>query len=101
LPLKGYERMRRWPATAKRCAASTGRRFPASIWWQPSPTTTRVVVAEAETVGKGHEVAGAPAVLAALPARLLAGRVVTGEALLATRALGRQLVRKGGPSSSS
>jgi len=62
---------------------------------------TRVVLAQAETAGKGHELAGVPAVLAALPARLLAGRVVTGAALLATRARCRQLVRKGGTSSSS
>ena len=61
----------------------------------------RVVLAQAETRGKGHELAGVQAVLAALPARLLAGRVVTGDALLATRALCRQIVRKGGTSSSS
>ncbi|SRR5712691_6389991 len=57
---------------------------------------TRVVLAEAETLGKGHELAGVQAVLAALPGRLLSGRVVTGDALLANRALCRQLVRKGG-----
>jgi hypothetical protein len=57
---------------------------------------TRVVLAQAETMGKGHELAGVQAVLAALPSRLLAGRVVTGDALLATRALCRQLVQKGG-----
>jgi hypothetical protein len=34
-------------------------------------------------------------VLAALPAQLLSGRVVTGDALLANRALCRQMVRKG------
>lgn len=62
---------------------------------------TRVVLAEAETVGKGHELAGVQAVLAALPARLLSGRVVTGDALLASRGLCRQIVRKGGSSSSS
>jgi hypothetical protein len=62
---------------------------------------SRVVLAQTETVGTGHELAGVQAVLAALPARLLAGRVVTGDALLATRALCRQLVRKGGTSSSS
>lgn len=62
---------------------------------------TRVVLAEAETVGKGHELAGVQAVLAALPGRLLSGRVVTGDALLATRALCRQIVRKGGTISSS
>jgi DDE family transposase len=62
---------------------------------------TRVVLAEAETLGKGHELAGVQAVLAALPARLLAGRVVTGDALLASRALCRQIVRKGGTISSS
>src|SRR5262249_36376614 len=62
---------------------------------------TRGVLAEAETVGKGHEVAGVQAVLAAWPGRRLAGRVVTGDALLATRALCRQIVRKGGTSSSS
>jgi DDE family transposase len=62
---------------------------------------TRVVLAQAETVGKGHELAGVQAVLAALPGRLLAGRVVTGDALLAQRALCRQIVRKGGTISSS
>lgn len=62
---------------------------------------TRVVLAQAETVGKGHELAGVEAVLAALPAGLLAGRVVTGDALLATRALCRRIVRKGGTISSS
>jgi hypothetical protein len=62
---------------------------------------TRLVLAEAETRGQGHEVAGVEAVLTALPARLLSGRVVTGDALLASRALCRELVRKGGTSSSS
>jgi DDE_Tnp_1-associated/Transposase DDE domain len=57
---------------------------------------TRLVLGEAETSGKGHELAGVQAVLAALPARLLSGRVVTGDALLANRALCRQIVRKGG-----
>jgi hypothetical protein len=61
---------------------------------------TRVVLAQAETGGKGHELAGVAVVLAAVPARLLAGRVVTGDALLATRALCRQLVQKGGTISS-
>lgn len=61
---------------------------------------TRVVLAQAETAGKGHELAGVQAVLAQLPTRLLAGRVVTGDALLATRALCRQIVRKGGTISS-
>lgn len=61
---------------------------------------TRVVLAQAETVGTGHELAGAQAVLAQLPARLLAGRVVTGDALLAQRALCRQIIQKGGTISS-
>lgn len=61
---------------------------------------TRVVLGEVATAGKGHELAGVQAVLAQLPARLLAGRVVTGDALLATRALCRQIVRKGGTISS-
>jgi hypothetical protein len=38
----------------------------------------RIVLAEAETVGKGHELAGVQAVLAAVPGRLLSGRAVTG-----------------------
>ena len=54
---------------------------------------TRIVLAEAATAGKGHELAGVQAVLAALPERLLGGRVVTGDALLASRALCRQIVR--------
>lgn len=63
---------------------------------------TCVVLAQAETVGKGgHELAGVQAVLAALPGRLLSGRVITRDALLAQRALCRQLVRKGGITSSS
>jgi len=57
---------------------------------------TRVVLAQAETLGKGHELEGVQAVLAALPARLLSGRAVTGDALLAARGLCRQIVRKGG-----
>lgn len=61
----------------------------------------RVVLAQAETVGKGHELAGVQAVLAALPQRLLSGRVVTGDALLAQRALCQQIVQKGGTISSS
>jgi DDE_Tnp_1-associated len=61
---------------------------------------TRVALVQAATVGKGHELAGVQAVLAALPTRLLAGRVVTGDALLASRALCQQIVRKGGPMSS-
>jgi hypothetical protein len=65
---------------------------------------TRVVLAEAETRGKGHEIAGSTAVVAALadlPVRLLSGRIVTGDALLAHRALCRQIVQKGGIISSS
>lgn len=62
---------------------------------------TRLVLAEAETVGKGRELAGVQAVLGALSARLLRGRVVTGDALLATRALCRQIVQKGGTISCS
>jgi hypothetical protein len=61
---------------------------------------TRVVLAQAETLGKGHELAGVQAVLASLPKRLLSGRVVTGDALLAQRALCRQILRKGGTISS-
>ena len=44
---------------------------------------TRPVLAQAATEGKGHELAGVKAVLAAFPARLLCGHVVTGDALLA------------------
>ncbi|HUY76321.1 MAG TPA: ISAs1 family transposase [Ktedonobacterales bacterium] len=40
---------------------------------------TRLVLAQTEPVGKGHELAGVDAVLAALPARLLSGRVITGD----------------------
>ena len=53
---------------------------------------TRVALAQAATVGKGHELDGVQAVLAALPARLLSGRVLTGDALLASRGLCRQIV---------
>jgi hypothetical protein len=62
---------------------------------------TRVVLAEATTRGKGHELAGSKAALAELPARLLSGRVLTGDALLAHRALCRAIVQKGGTISSS
>lgn len=57
---------------------------------------TRTVLAQAATEGKGHELAGVKAVLAALPARILSGHVVTGDALLAQRELCRQIVEKGG-----
>ena len=60
---------------------------------------TRVVLAQAENNGKGHELAGVQAALAALPAHLPAGRVVTGDALLATRGLCRLIVQKGGSTS--
>jgi hypothetical protein len=62
---------------------------------------TRVVLTQAETQGKGHELAGVEAALAQLPARLLSGRVVTGDALLASRALCREILAKGGTISSS
>ena len=64
----------------------------------------RLVLAEAETVGNGHERAVVQVVLAALPALFLAGRVGTGDAWLATRALCHQIVlivRNGGTRSSS
>lgn len=57
---------------------------------------TRAVLAEAQTAGKGHELAGVTAGLAALPERLLSGRVVTGDALLAQRELCRRIVAQGG-----
>lgn len=61
---------------------------------------TRAVLAEAQTRGKGHELAGVKAALAALPERVLRGRVVTGDALLAQRELCRLIVaQKGGISS--
>src|SRR5215467_4318253 len=52
---------------------------------------TRTVLAQAAPEGKGHELAGVKAVLAALPARLFDGPVVTGDALLAQRELCRQI----------
>lgn len=61
---------------------------------------TRTVLAQAATQGKGHELAGVKAVLAALPARLLCGHVVTGDALLAQRERCRQILAKGGTISS-
>ena len=42
---------------------------------------TRTVLAQAATEGTGHELVGVKAVLVALPARLLCGHVVTGDAL--------------------
>jgi hypothetical protein len=62
---------------------------------------TRTVLAQATTEGKGHELAGVKAVLATLPARLLCGHVVSGDALLAQRELCRQSMAKGGTRSSS
>ena len=58
---------------------------------------TRVVFAQAATAGKGHELAGVHAVIAALPQTLLAGHVLTGDALLATQDLCAQIrAQKGG-----
>ena len=62
---------------------------------------SRIVLAQAATTGKGHERAGVQQVLAALPGHLLAGPVVTGDALLATHALGEQIVAHKGAFSSS
>ena len=62
---------------------------------------TRMVLAQAATEGKGHELAGVKAVLATLPERILSGHVVTGDALLAQRELCRQILAKGGTISSS
>lgn len=62
---------------------------------------TRLVLGQSQTRGKGHELVGVNAVLADLPARLLSGRVVTGDALLAQRDLCRRLLAKGGTISSS
>ncbi len=62
---------------------------------------TPAVLAEAATRGKGHERAGVKAVLEALPARVLSGRAVTGDALLATRQLAPPIVQQGAPISSS
>ena len=62
---------------------------------------TRVVLAQAQTQGKGHDLTGVQAVLAAWPARLVSGRGITGDALLACRELCRQIVAKGGSISSS
>lgn len=63
---------------------------------------TRAVLAEVQTNGNGYELAGVKAVLAALPERLLSGRLVTGDALLAQRELCQQIMaQKEGISSSS
>ena len=51
------------------------------------------VLAQVRTAGKGHEVAGVTALLAVAP---VAGRVVTGDALLTQRELCRQIVAAGG-----
>lgn len=61
---------------------------------------TRIVLAQVATGGKGQELSGVAAVLASLPVRLLAGRVVTGDALLAQRDLCAQLLKKRAPTSS-
>jgi hypothetical protein len=61
---------------------------------------TRVALTQAETRGNGYELAGVARALAQVPAHLLAGRVVTGDALLASRALCQQIVANGGARSS-
>ncbi|HEY7122968.1 MAG TPA: ISAs1 family transposase [Ktedonobacterales bacterium] len=62
---------------------------------------TRIVLAQVRTGGKGQELAGAAVVLASLPERILAGRVVTGDALLAQRELCAQILKKRATTSSS
>jgi hypothetical protein len=62
---------------------------------------SRIVLAQAPTTGKGHELAGVQPVLAALPGQLLEGRVITGDALLATHALCEPIVAHKGAFSSS
>jgi hypothetical protein len=74
-----------------------GEELPGGHLVAASAHQTRVVRAQAETVGHGHARAGVQAVLAALPGRLVSGRVVTGDALVAQRAWCRQIVRQGGP----
>jgi hypothetical protein len=61
---------------------------------------TRVALRQAETRGNGHELAGVETALAPWPTHLLAGRGVTGDARLASRALGQQIVANGGAISS-
>jgi len=51
------------------------------------------VLAQVRTAGKGHELAGAEQVLAAVP---LTGRLITADALLTQRAISRQIVAGGG-----
>lgn len=63
---------------------------------------TRMVLAQTATEGKGNELAGVKQLLREIPEHLLAGHVVTGDALLATRALSEQVhAQKGGISGSS
>lgn len=62
---------------------------------------TRVVLAQSATQGKGHELAGVKAVVAALPQTLLAGHVLTGDALLATHGLCEQILAQKGATSLS
>ena len=109
VPLKDAIRTQQ-PDAARASAGQTlrgrhGEELPGGHLVAASAHQTRVVLAQAETVGTGPELAGGGAgghaVLAALPERRRAGRVVTGAALVATRAVGRQMVRKGGPRSSS
>lgn len=51
------------------------------------------ILAQVRSAGKGHELAAAEAVLAVVP---LAGRLVTGDALLTQRGLSRRIVGGGG-----
>lgn len=57
---------------------------------------TGVVVGQRATKGKGQELEAAGALLEQVPLR---GRVVTGDAQFAQRALSRRMVAKGGPTS--
>jgi hypothetical protein len=51
------------------------------------------ILAQVQTAGKGHELAAATALVDEMP---LAGRVVTGDALLTQRRLSRRVVARGG-----
>lgn len=52
-----------------------------------------VMLAQLRSAGKGHELAAADALLGALP---LAGRVVTGDALLTQRRISQRIAERGG-----
>ncbi len=85
---------------ATRYGGFTGRRSRGYIWWPYMPGGRGRCWQRPRRAAK-RALAGVKAALAVLPRRVLAGRVVTGDALLAQRALCRQIIAQKGAISSS